>query len=280
MITIFTTTKPFNWHNKIIQINAIQSWLLLRPECEIIIFGNEEGTAEIASKLGVRHVPDIECNEYGTPLGSSIFASAQALSGNQLLCYVNADIILMNDFLSAVQRVNRQKFLMVGQRWDLDLNELLDFKDVEWEFRLRTRVAEYGQLHPKTGIDYFVYSKGLYDNIPPFAIGRTAWDNWLIYRARTMKIPVIDATKAITVVHQNHDYSHHPMGKEGVWQGAEARQNRALAGGYNCIFNIHDANWSLSKNGVSRASPLKHFYQQSLRLSGSLLRLLKRSKPL
>ncbi len=62
MLTIFTVPKPFRGHIKVIQTNAIRSWLLLRPECEVILFGNDEGTAEIACELGRRHIPNIDCN--------------------------------------------------------------------------------------------------------------------------------------------------------------------------------------------------------------------------
>jgi len=45
MLTIFIASKPFSGHIDIIQQNAIRSWLSLRPECEIILFGGEKGTA-------------------------------------------------------------------------------------------------------------------------------------------------------------------------------------------------------------------------------------------
>jgi hypothetical protein len=260
LLTIFTTPKPFIGHNKVIQTNAIRSWCLLRPECEIIIFGNEEGTAEIASELGTRHIPEIECNEMGTPLVSSLFSNAQTLANHQLLCYINADIILMSDFFSAVQRVDKPKFLMVGQRWDLEQSEPLNFNDAEWESRLLARVAEYGRLHPKTGIDYFVFPRGLFDDVPPFAIGRTAWDLWLIYRARARKAAVIDATRVITVVHQNHDYSHNARRKFDVMKGPEAIKNQELAGKGEYFFTLEHATWTLTPQGIRRAMGLRNLY--------------------
>ena len=260
MLTIFTISKPFRGHIGVIQTNAIQSWLLLYPEPEVILFGNEEGTAEVASRFGIRHIAEVECNEYGTPLVSSIFGIAQDTAKYQLMCYVNADIILMSDFLRAVQRVHKYPFLMVGQRWDLELNESVNFDDVQWESRLRSHVAEHGRLHPKSGIDYFVFPRGLYDDIPPFAIGRTAWDNWLIYRARSLKVPVIDATKAVTPIHQNHDYSHHPMGEMSVWEGPEAMRNRDLAGWGEHALTLEHATWILTYQGIRRALTMRHLY--------------------
>ena len=114
------------------------------------------------------------------------------------MCYVNADIILLDDFLPALDMVRKKSFLVVGQRWDLDITGPLDFAGDGWEKALLAGVAEQGKLHGISGIDYFVFPRGLYRDIPPFAVGRTTWDNWLIYRARADKAPVIDATAVIT----------------------------------------------------------------------------------
>ena len=262
MITIFTFPKPFTGLNEVIQYNTIRSWLQLQPECEIILFGKDEGTAEVASELSVKHVPDIDCNEYGTPLVSTMFHKAQEIASHRIMCYVNADIILLSDFLPAVQRIDKHKFLMVGQRWDLDINEPVDFKDEQWEHKLRLQIAEHGKLHPVNGIDYFVFSHGLYANIPPFALGRTAWDNWLVYRARLLKATVIDATQVITAVHQNHDYSHVSDGKTGAFKGPEAKINQELLGGWEYSFCPRHANCILTSGGLRRAFTLKHLWYQ------------------
>lgn len=258
MLTIFTIPKAFRGHIGIIQTNAIRSWLSLQPACEVILFGNDEGTAELASELGIRHVADVECSEYGTPLVSSIFSIAQDIASHRLMCYVNADIILVSDFLPAVQRVYKYPFLIVGQRWDVELKEPVNFKKPKWEPRLRTQVAKYGKLHPKTGIDYFVFPRGLYDYIPPFAIGRGGWDNWLIYRARSSKVPVIDATKAITIIHQNHDYSHVPGGETDVWRGPESERNIELMD--RKAFSLEYVTFSLTTQGLKPALTLRHIY--------------------
>ena len=258
MLTIFTIPKAFRGHIGIIQTNAIRSWLSLQPACEVILFGNDEGTAELASELGIRHVADVECSEYGTPLVSSIFSIAQDIASHRLMCYVNADIILVSDFLPAVQRVYKYPFLIVGQRWDVELKEPVNFKKPKWEPRLRTQVAKYGKLHPKTGIDYFVFPRGLYDYVPPLAIGRGGWDNWLIYRARSLKVPVIDATKAITIIHQNHDYSHVPGGETDVWRGPESERNIELMD--RKAFSLEYVTFSLTTQGLKPALTLRHIY--------------------
>lgn len=250
VLTVFAIPKPFRSQVETIQRNALRSWKLLGPQVDILLFGDDEGTAKVAQELGIRHYPRIARNEYGTPLLSDILEQAKRLTTQAVLCYVNADIILMSDFLSTVQMIARQKqrFLLVGRRWDVDIRELLLFSG-GWEQELRAHVAAQGRLHPVTGMDYFVFPRQLLRDIPPFAIGRSAWDNWLIYRARLEGVPVVDATEAVMAVHQDHDYSHIPRDAVDVWTGPEAARNLQLAGGQEHVFTLQDATHMVVQHG-------------------------------
>ena len=125
LLTLFALPKPFRGHIGVIQRNAIKSWTLLRPRPEIILFGNDAGTAEVAQELGVRHIPEIASNEYGTPLLNDLFRQAELNAVSATMCYVNADILVLSDFWrSVVQLVeNRKKFLIVSERINLDVAE-------------------------------------------------------------------------------------------------------------------------------------------------------------
>ena len=252
MLTIFSAPKPFRDPNDRIQRNAIRSWLALGSDVQIILLGSEEGLPEAAVEFGLRLVEDVERNEQGTPLVSSIFAAAQSAAQHDLLCYVNADILLLDDLLPAVKQVAStfDRFLLVGQRWDLEVDEALDF-DRESRLRLRDRVSQHATLHPPAGSDYFVFRKGGWDQMPPFALGRAGWDNWMIYAARAAGAPVVDASQAITAVHQTHDYSHLPGGQPH-YRMPESERNVKLAGGREMIFTLADANWRLGPEGLRR----------------------------
>ena len=73
MLTIFSIPKAFTANTETIQLNAVQSWTLLKPACQIVLCGNDPGVKEAANEFKVRHLPNIECNEYGTPLLNSAF---------------------------------------------------------------------------------------------------------------------------------------------------------------------------------------------------------------
>jgi len=143
LISIFSCPKGFEGHFDVIQRNAINSWLSLKPKPEILLFGDELGTAEVCREYALRHVSGIECNEFGTPLINAIFGLAQDTASSDILCYVNTDIILLQDFLMAILRIEKELkfYLLVGQRWDIDCTDPLDFTG-EVEKELRKRVMD------------------------------------------------------------------------------------------------------------------------------------------
>ncbi len=58
------------------------------------------------------------------------------------------------------------------------------------------------------------------------------WDQWLMWKAmRFRSAAVVDASRGVIAVHQNHDYSYHPKGRVGVWHGIEARRKLAAGRG-------------------------------------------------
>ncbi len=279
MLTIFSCPKPFRDHINIIQRNAIQSWTRLSPKPQIILLGDEEGIAAVTGKLGICQIPNIERNEFGTPLVSSLFEEAEKAAIFDNMCYVNADIILMNNFMEAIKNVFNEmpNSLVVGRRWNLNIKEAIDFKG-NWEQWLKEKVAKQGKLFSHYAIDYFVYPKGIWGKLPPFAIGRPGWDNWVIYRAHSQNLPIVDLTKMVPVIHQNHDYSHHPQGRIGAMRGIESKQNIELAGEIGRVYSLLDAQYYLTGSGIRRKitpfySP--HYIFKKLVILSESYRLLK-----
>jgi hypothetical protein len=251
-LTIFTAPKPFtNPHIDVIQRNAIRSWMRLE-ETAVVLIGDEPGIAEAAAEIGVRHIPNVDRDDKGVPTVRSVMAKGHEASESPILCYANADMILMSDLSRAIHDVVAQEkeFLMVGQRWNLDILSPLDFS-ADWEARLRKDVAERGKFYSPWGIDFFVFPRHLYTDVPDFTIGRPAWDNWMVYHASTTWGVAIDATRSVLVVHQNHDYSHLP-GNKPPYGSEVAKRNLAKAGGRKCVYHVLDTNRELIGSRVRR----------------------------
>jgi hypothetical protein len=248
MLTLFACPKPFQGHIGVIQRNAIRSWARLDPAWNVVLFGAAAGTDEIARELGALHVPELPASASSAPRLDFLFAQAERVTTSPLLCYVNADVVLMGDFSRAVRRVAglRGRVLMIGRRWDLDIAEDLDFSD-GWQERLVEHVTGSGHRQINAAIDYFVFSRGLWGRIPALSLGRGAWDDWLVYRARARRASVVDATADVLAVHQNHDYGHLPGRADEALRGPETARNLELAGGPTHLFTLDDATHVLNQ---------------------------------
>ena len=254
MLTIFTHCKAFTGHIGVIQRNAIRSWMELRPRCQIILCGDREGTKEAAQEFGLPHLHGIAQNEYGTPFLNDLFDRAQALASHDLVCYTNSDIIFFNPFLQAVATVARlrKRFLVVGECWDLDIPDALKFEDPSWERHLSTRIHEQGRRRGPRSIDYFVFPRGFYKGLPPFVLGTAYFDNWLVWKARSLHGTSVDISRVLMPAHQNHDYSHIVGGYKFTRSGENAKRNLSLTGGRRHIYLLYDTSHRLEPVGLRR----------------------------
>jgi hypothetical protein len=184
---------------------------LAAPKAEVILFADEEGAAETARELGIRHVAEVArvgegvfenagfvSTNPGRKVVRSFFDAAQRMARHELVCYANCDIVLSRDFLHAVNAADalHGRFLMVGRRWDLDVEM-------------------------------------------PLAFGARLWERrWWILLKRSWRCTRI------------HDYGYHPAGKAGVWTDALSRRNYELAGGRWHLRTIDDATHLLGPSGL------------------------------
>jgi hypothetical protein len=193
-----------------------------------------------------------------------MFQLARENSHSDLLCIINADMLLMPDFVEAAkQAVNlKEKFVLLSQRWDLDVTQPLDFSE-GWGNRLRSSVHGQGTLHRPAGSDFFLFPLTSYLDVPDFAIGRAGWDNWMIFKACRENWPVIDCTPSVMIVHQNHDYRHLPGGKPH-YEHPETNENIRLAGGPAAVrYTILDATHRLKDGKLVRpAFTGLHFWRR------------------
>jgi hypothetical protein len=263
MLTFFTTAKAFEGHSGIIQSNALQSWKRLDPGVEVILFGDDLGAAEISTEFGLRHEAHVQRHPSGMKYLNYMFARAQNIARHGCLCYSNCDIILMADFWKAFQRerVRREPFLMIGRRWDTDITEPIDFRDKGWQAKVRQAALAANVLQATHFIDFFVFRKGLYDEIPPMVVGRSYWDHWLVWKALERGAEVVDATPFMMAVHQNHGYGYHPQGKRGTNEDELALRNIALAGGRQHLRTLIHSTHRITRKGAIRVTPFRKLFE-------------------
>ena len=259
MITLFTTAKPFTGHNGVIQRNALKSWTLLHPDVQVILFGDEEGAAETAREFSIRHIPQVERTPEGTKVLRSFFDPAQCMVRHELLCYLNCDIVLTPDFVKALSLVHgeHRKFLMVGRRWDTDVTCPINFQEAGWQKHLRELAITSGRQRNADFIDFFVFPRVLYEQVPPLVVGRSYRDHWLVWKALFLGVPVVDCSRFLVAVHQNHGYAYHPLRKQGTNEDELAQRNMQLCAHGKHLRSLHDATHAMTKSGRIIWTPLR-----------------------
>lgn len=236
MITMFTIPRSFEGDRDYIQRNAIMSWA--RLDTEIYFVGRDPGVESVAKEFGAISLPVDRIG--GIPLVSDAFKRVIEHTDNDILHFTNSDCIYFDNLESSVERVEQafSEFLIVAQRWDLWIKGYIDYSK-DWDKMLIEAVKKHGRLHQPVGIDCFIFRGDFFNEVPPFAIGRTAWDNWLVWKGVNAGVPVVDATADITLVHQEH-------GRGDKRKSKIAQRNRAILAQYaNRIYGVNDANWRL-----------------------------------
>lgn len=252
---IFTLPKPFdNPHVNLIQRNAICSWKQLGANVEVILLGNEGGIAETAAEFGLKHSAEIGLNEYGTPLLSDAFRRAHEISDADVLIYCNCDIILLRDLVETIELIQHAKafesFVAFGRRIDLLVENQIDFAEPHEVKALIELANTSGRKAPIVCKDYFAFSRELYQEIPKFAVGRGNWDNWMLAHAKSKRVPAIDVSEMVQIIHQDHQYLHMQSSRLNCYvSGPEAKENRRLAGGAN-IIGGSTGTWKFGTNGL------------------------------
>ncbi len=241
-LTLCSIPKPFTGIYAALQHNALQNWIQRVPPHCIFLFGDDEGVAEAAAQYGCRHFP-CQVNDWGTPLLSDVFSRAAAAANTPLLAFINADILLGETLDVAMNKLSwvmfPQGFLGVARRWNLEMPLSIDMSDPNSFRLLQDQAFAANDLYPPVGMDLFVFPKGFFADMPPFSIGwpGAKYDNWMLWYARSQKLPVVDMTAGVTLIHQNHP----GFSEESDGRYVEHWRNLRFAGGYGHCYDIADA---------------------------------------
>lgn len=210
MFTLFSTPKAFRGEFARIQRNALRSWVALRPRPEILILGDEEGTAEACAEFGVRHIPALPTSKSGAPVLPEVFQIAERAARWELLCLVNADVILTQDLITAVRTVDPKSrgALMVLTPADLPVEFDLQTERPGWDDDLHAGARLAAAPPSPYGADVFLFPKGYFHSAPPLLMGRAWWDTWLIAQG-CFDLSGVDATPFCFTIHQRHRQSTH-----------------------------------------------------------------------
>ncbi len=142
---------------------------------------------------------------------------------------------------------SRDRFLIYGRRSDVTSgpSRILIHPGARCGYGARPSPAIL--LLPR-GHATILFFRVVIHGCPPLAVGRPAFDQWLVWKARESRVPVIDASAVILAIHQTHDYSHHPQADRGARFGEEAITNQRLGAGKKLF--LGDATFRLDAEGI------------------------------
>jgi hypothetical protein len=94
-ITFVTAPRAFDEDTSVRQRASILSWHMQPgPVKEVLLFGDEQGIAELAEEWSLRHMRALPKSEDGIPLMSDLFREASRVANYGVVCFINADISL------------------------------------------------------------------------------------------------------------------------------------------------------------------------------------------
>lgn len=219
-ISFLTTYAPFVGEKKLIQTVAAKS-LSLIPDSEVIVLGDSEGTEQICTRFGFKHLKDVKTgidigvkNSNGIVL-SDAFEKATPIVSGKIVIYVNGDVILCPHkditqiFDGLIANMN-EDFVGIIRRKNVPQGESDRLKNYN-ETQLHQIVVEKSSKWPEIvhGIDCFIWGREKFINqpMPNFLVNGFRWDIWLgnDFRKRGN---YFDFSSVMSLVHLYHKTSH------------------------------------------------------------------------
>jgi hypothetical protein len=202
MISLYSTFRSFEHprYSKI-QHDAIQSWLALVPRPQIIILGDDSGTRKVCKKYGIKHVPEVAASKARTPYVDDFIRVAEKHAQHETMLLCSGDICIAQNTIDAAEAIRNhlKEFCVCARKKHVEIESGKIQKEIRWA------TWQAG--------DYWLHSKGLFDKMPKFLIGRHKNEKWM-FRHCCNKNALVDGSPAITVYHQFHPHQFKPAHKE------------------------------------------------------------------
>jgi hypothetical protein len=193
-------------------VNAINSWLELVPPENVLIFAKEKSSCDYVDQQfnGVRCLLQSSCIEqkYELSMINCVWDRAILESKTQFMNFLHPEIVIMRDFLDTFSHVTQNMdefFVMVGERKDIALHDVIDFRNGD-ELKQLDKISEDAEYYQERfAVDYFIFPTDIFVKtgivFPSFIAEMPRWQNWLLSEfILSERVVVIDATTSITAL--------------------------------------------------------------------------------
>ncbi len=219
MITFFTHIRPFDEIFTPLQRTAIASWKHAYGDCKVVLFYSDDSLELDAQKLDCDYVVCKQTEEGLSDFGY-MFEYVELNYDTPWYCEVSSDIVLSSFQTLMRSLMGYDKPLVIGPRLDFDVT------------------TGERTVHPPSAVDWFLYRKDTlpYKDIPPFNIGRSAYDNWMVWAGLELwDMQVVNAGYHVQALHYNHPHPEHGD-KTTMLKSFERRKNLELTRVYDNMY--------------------------------------------
>ena len=206
LLTLFTTWNRV-MERSIVYDNTLRVWGSLRPHVQLILFTERNYSLAINNGWHISRFSETECG--GVPSLRGMFLDAMNKYESAFYGFANGDILFNEgivDTLSTLRKKplfkRKDRFLLIGKRIDLlldrfKINSVSSYKQVN-------DLALKGTMGNGFSEDYFITTKTFpWDEVPEVVVGRTTFDNFLVFYARAiLNTTLIDTSSSIFALHQ------------------------------------------------------------------------------
>lgn len=220
--------------------DAIMSWRdqLVRINGKVVLLLNELNDIQLAHSFGFTTAP-VRVSEEGFPQLDSLLEVVATFNKSKLVGFCNSDLLPGPNFADAVSALVQLDVKHSPLRTvDSDLTAHDNPKSIEGWLVVVSRVdfddhPSDGHVFTDGGVDMWIWNNaqgsvvennifGFNSDIPPFALGRPWFDNWLTATAMQLggRI-VIDGTHKIQILHKIHKR----LGSLSNWEDFELLAN-------------------------------------------------------
>lgn len=209
ILTLFTTwvyeKEKFKINNR-----TLFNWKSL-PYVKLVVFTNSTVVKYYSEQAGFEVLPIIK-EASGAPVLPAMFVTVMKKFASEFYAFANGDILFTGSLVDTLEHIHcnleqsrRQNgLLVVGRRYNIPAQLVSDEVATSWE--QLDYISKSGSLFQADAEDYFITDKSYpWHDFLPVAIGRRAYDNWVVAYSRYHNITVIDASESIQCLHQTLD---------------------------------------------------------------------------
>lgn len=206
ILTLFTTwvyeKEKFPVNN-----STLFNWKML-PNVNLIVFSNSLEVKYYSEWAGFTVLP-ILVEAAGVPVLPAMFTAAIKQFKSEFYGFANGDILFTRTLVDTLEHIlcnlkksRRQSgVLIVGRRYNVPASHVT--VEVATSWNKLDLLSRTGSLFQSDAEDYFITDTAYpWDTFLPVAIGRRAYDNWVVAFSRYSNITVIDASESILCLHQ------------------------------------------------------------------------------